>query len=234
MITFPLLNDLAVILGSLFNALGFAVGVALYWYEAKRRKLATAGMTRILVVGAIFGVLAARIVERLAEGAPMGSLFDPLNGGRTIIGGVIGGWLFVEIAKRRMGIRVSTGPLWAVALPAGEAFGRIGCLISGCCYGKKCDLPWAIPMHGEMRHPSQIYLAVSAALIFVIVWIMRDKTRVFPLYLALWSASRFTIEFFREPVTPTNGLSTAQYACLGVFAVAVYLFKKPILEQAHE
>lgn len=215
------------ILGTLFNAAGFAVGIALYWYEARRRNLATSGMTRILIAGAIGGVLIARIVERIAEGGSMITLFDPANGGRTIIGGVIGGWLAVEIAKRRMGIRVSTGPLWAVALPAGEAFGRIGCYFNGCCYGKQCDLPWAIQQHGALRHPTQIYLAVSAAAIFAVVWAMRDRTHIFPMYLVLWSTSRFMIEFFREPMTPTNGLSTAQYACLGILALGLYLYRKP-------
>lgn len=213
-------------LGTLFNSLGFAVGIGLYWYEARRRNLATVGMTRILIIGAIAGVLIARVVERLAEGSNLIGALDPVNGGRTIIGGVLGGWLAVEIAKRRMGIKTSTGPLWAVALPAGEALGRVGCWFNGCCFGQKCDLPWALEQHGAMRHPTQLYLAASAAVIFCLVWCLRDKTKPFPLYLVLWSASRFIIEFFREPVTPTNGLTTAQYACAAIFAYGCYLFSK--------
>ena len=77
-----------VLLGSAFNAVGFAVGIALYWYEAKRRNLATNGMTQILVIGAIAGVLLARLIERLVEGSNLLGVFDLLGGGRTIIGGV--------------------------------------------------------------------------------------------------------------------------------------------------
>ena len=215
-----------VVIGSLFNALGYAVGGALYWYEAKRRKLATEGISRIVLIGAIAGVLLARLVERIAEGGQFASLLDPTNGGRTILGGVIGGWIAVEITKRRMGIRTSTGPLWAVALPAGEFFGRIGCWFNGCCYGRACSLPWAVRQHGEMRHPTQFYLALSAAAIFGIVWWGRDRIRVFPLYLVLWSLSRFVIEFFREPVGHANGLNSAQVACAVVFAAGCYLFMK--------
>jgi len=215
-----------VLLGSAFNAVGFAVGIALYWYEAKRRNLATNGMTQILVIGAIAGVLLARLIERLVEGSNLLGVFDLLGGGRTIIGGVIGGWVAVEIAKRRMGIRASTGPMWAVALPAGEFFGRIGCWFNGCCYGKVCSLPWGVEQHGAMRHPTQFYLAASALAIFVIVWFTRDRTRPFPLYVILWSSSRFVIEFFREPVGPAKTLSTAQIACIGLFAFGCYLFAK--------
>ena len=224
----------SVVIGSLFNALGYAVGGLLFWHEAKRRKLATEGMARIVLIGAVAGVLLARLAERLAEGGSYASLLDPSNGGRTILGGVIGGWIAVEITKRRMGIRTSTGPLWAVALPAGEFFGRIGCWFNGCCFGKVCALPWAVNSHDAIRHPTQFYLAASAAAIFGVVWWGRDRVRVFPLYLVLWSASRFTIEFFRESVGHSNGINTAQIACLGIFAVGIYLFVKPRVEVKNE
>jgi phosphatidylglycerol---prolipoprotein diacylglyceryl transferase len=215
-----------VIIGSLFNAFGYAVGGFLYWHEAKRRKLATDGMARIVLIGAVAGVLLARLVERMSEGGHWLSFLDPISGGRTILGGVIGGWLAVEITKRRMGIRTSTGPLWAVALPAGEFFGRIGCWFNGCCFGRVCTLPWAVHQQGDNRHPTQFYLAASAAIIFAIVWSLRDKVKVFPLYLLLWSSSRFGIEFLREPVKPTNGINPAQIACIGLFILGCYLFTK--------
>ncbi|MEI7984914.1 MAG: prolipoprotein diacylglyceryl transferase family protein [Armatimonadota bacterium] len=216
-----------VVVGSIFNALGYAVGAFLYWHEAKRRKLATDGMSRIVMIGAVAGVLLARLVERIAEGGHLVTMLDPSSGGRTILGGVIGGWIVVEISKRKMGIRTSTGPLWAVSLPAGEFFGRIGCWFNGCCFGKVCTLPWAVSSHDAMRHPTQFYLAASAALIFGVVWWGRDRVRVFPLYLVLWSTSRFIIEFYREAVGPSNGVNTAQIACLGLFAVGIFLFVKP-------
>ncbi|MEI8282957.1 MAG: prolipoprotein diacylglyceryl transferase family protein, partial [Armatimonadota bacterium] len=62
------------------------------------------------------------------------------------------------------------------------------------------------------------------------VWWARDRTRVFPLYLLLWSSSRFIIEFFREPAKPGGGIGLAQWACLGVFALGIYLYIKPVSE----
>ncbi|MBI1332966.1 MAG: hypothetical protein GC165_08805 [Armatimonadetes bacterium] len=219
------------LVGPAFTGLGFVVGVIVYWLEARRRNLATEGMTRILLFGAIGGVLIARLIERLVEGANLVGTFDPTSGGRTILGGVVGGWLAVEVAKRRMGIRTSTGPLWALALPAGEFFGRIGCYFNGCCFGKECDLPWAIYQHGALRHPTQIYMAVAALAIFAVVWKLRDRAPIFPIYLVLWSLGRFIIEFFRQPVEPHVGLSLAQKGCLAILALGVYLYAK---EASHE
>ena len=66
-------------------------------------------------------------------------------------------------------VRVRALPLWKVAdilapsVALGYVFGRIGCLFNGCCYGRMCDVPWAIRFpsehetHGQPVHPTQIY-----------------------------------------------------------------------------
>lgn len=208
--------ELTSVLGTLFNGIGVAVGLLVYWFESRRRKLNTDGMAKVAIIGIICGILAARLIERIAEGANFGSMMNPLIGGRTILGGVLGGWIAVEVTKRRMGIRVSTGPLWALAMPIGEFFGRIGCYFNGCCFGKTCSLPWAIYQHGEMRHPTQLYMAGASLAIFVISWTLRDHPKVFPIYMILWAGSRFIIEFFREPAGKPALLSLAQIACLAI------------------
>lgn len=208
--------ELTSLIGTIFNGIGVAAGLLVYWLESRRRKLNTDGMAKVAIIGILCGILAARLIERLAEGGDFGSMLNPLVGGRTILGGVLGGWLAVELTKRRMGITVSTGPLWAVAMPLGEFFGRVGCYFNGCCFGRACSLPWAIYQHGEMRHPTQLYLAGSSLAIFGISWALRDHPKVFLIYMMLWAGSRFFIEFFREPVGRSGGMSLAQYACLGI------------------
>jgi phosphatidylglycerol:prolipoprotein diacylglycerol transferase len=63
-------------------------------------------------------------------------------------------------------------PVWKIAdilapsIALGSVFGRIGCLLNGCCYGRACDLPWAIHFpadhetHGAGVHPTEIYDAL--------------------------------------------------------------------------
>jgi phosphatidylglycerol:prolipoprotein diacylglycerol transferase len=136
------------------------------------------------------------------------------------------GWVAVEIAKRRLGIRRSTGDLFALALPAGEAVGRIGCYLNGCCYGTECASPIAVYQHGAYRHPAQLYTAVVAASIFgVLLWVDRRASGqsptapyrqgdLFRLYLLLFGATRFLLEFVRENNTFWLGMTPMQWFCL--------------------
>src|SRR5207247_6012464 len=126
------------------------------------------------------GVLGAKVTEwGLGHWQTLAShpatMLDPRLGGRTIIGGVLAGWLAVEIAKWRLGIRRSTGDLFALALPAGEAVGRIGCFFNGCCYGVPSHVPWAVFQHGAWRHPTQFYAALLAAALFGLLVMLRNR-----------------------------------------------------------
>src|ERR1044071_993758 len=117
-----------------------------------------------------------------------------------------------------MGIRRSTGDLFALALPAGEAVGRIGCFFNGCCYGvpvARGSVPWAIFQHGAWRHPAQLYSAAAALLLLVLLLAVRDRLPregdLFKAYRLLFGASRLLIEFWRERPALLAGLSLAQW-----------------------
>jgi phosphatidylglycerol:prolipoprotein diacylglycerol transferase len=102
--------------------------------------------------------------------------------------------------------RVSLSLIIDIAAPSialGQAIGRIGCLMSGCCFGAPTNVPWAVrfPFLEHARHPTQIYESLATFGIFlVLLWFRKRKTangQVAWLYLVLYSAARFVIEFFR-------------------------------------
>lgn len=210
--------------GEAWTIAGFLVGAGVFLLEARRRRLATEGFGWLALAGLCGGVLGAKLGEWGLNHADVlashpTAFLNPQSGGRTIIGGVLGGWLCVEIVKRRLGIKRSTGDLFALALPAGEAVGRIGCYFNGCCFGVRCDLPWAIYGHGAWRQPSQFYLSAGALALFALLYAMRGKLPegdLFKLYLIGFGASRFVLEFARERSVGLGGLSTAQWVCLGL------------------
>ena len=205
-------------LGYLFNVLAFGVGAFVYWSEAKRRKLHPGMMRELALVGALAGIVAAALTQWVVNAAVHGP--DPqAAGGRTIIGGVLGGWLGVELTKRRLHIPISTGPLWALAIAAGEAVGRIGCWFHGCCYGKVCALPWAVWQHDAWRHPTQFYLSGAAALSFLALWRMRDRADLFLWGLLFWSLSRVVIEPLRASSSQAPGLAVGVCALVFIYAV---------------
>ena len=114
--------------------------------------------------------------------------------------------------------------LFALALPAGEAVGRIGCFFNGCCYGTVCDLPWAVEQHGALRHTAQLYTALISLGIFLLLLKYRAKLPregdLFKLYLLLFGSSRFLLEFLRQNDTFWFGLTPMQWFCLELMVVA--------------
>lgn len=216
------------VLGELFTALGYAVGAVVFFLAARRRGIATEGIGYIALAGLCGGVFGARLTEWVLGHGPLivehpDAFLNPAVGGRTIIGGVLAGWMAVEIAKRRLGIRRSTGDLFALAVPAGEAVGRIGCFFNTCCYGTVCDLPWAVYQHGAWRHPTQLYSSVAAAAVFYLLFRLRDRMPregdLFRCYLVLYGVTRLTIEFFRERALGFGSLSLAQWVSLELIIV---------------
>ena len=192
-------------------ALGYLTGLFAFVLMARRRNMATAGIMALMGAGLIGGLVGANLAQWVLGG----------TAGKTVLGGIAGGYLCVILYKRHLGITRSTGDLFAVAVSAGEAVGRWGCFTGGCCYGKACALPWAVSQHGELRHPTQLYL--SAANAFILVILLRcDRLRppentLFYLQGVLYCAARFTIEFFRDGPAPVWGLTVAQWACVAGF-----------------
>jgi phosphatidylglycerol:prolipoprotein diacylglycerol transferase len=221
-------------LGEFFTFLGYLVGALVLFLEARRRNLATTGMRLVALCGVAGGVLGARLSEWIFGAANTllahpSAILDPRNGGKSLVGGLIFGWLSVEIAKRKLGIRRSTGDLWALALPAGEAVGRIGCTFNECCFGTPFSGVGAVFQHSEWRYPTQIYSSLAAALLFGVLLALREKMPregdLFRLYLLLYGLSRFAIEAFRERNFVFASFSTVQLICLetAVFAAITLL-----------
>jgi phosphatidylglycerol:prolipoprotein diacylglycerol transferase len=210
-------------LGELLTLLSYLVGAAVFVWAARRRKLATEGMAILAAVGFASGIVGAKLTQTLASGLPLATVANP--GGRALLGGLVFGWLGVEVAKRAMGIRRSTGDLFALALPAGETIGRLGCHFNGCCYGIPWNGPGAVSQHGASRFPSQLLSALVAAGIFVFLLTAskREKLRegdLFRLYLMLFGLTRFGLEFVRWRESTVAGLSPMQWFCLDLIVIA--------------
>jgi prolipoprotein diacylglyceryltransferase len=145
-------------------------------------------------------------------------LFSP--GGKTIVGGLLGGWLGVELVKRVSGIRRRTGDLFALPLCVGIAVGRVGCLIAGLAddtYGKPTSLPWAVDLgDGIGRHPVQIYEILFLVLVGIVVsrkWKLPEGAR-FRIFLGSYLAWRVAIDFLK-PQPLVGGMNVIQWAAVG-------------------
>jgi phosphatidylglycerol:prolipoprotein diacylglycerol transferase len=197
----------------------YVVAAAVFWWMARRRGMATDATARVMAAGLIGGLAGANLLQVLATGLP----------GKTIEGGIAGGWLAVVWAKRYLGITRPTGDLFALAIPAGEAIGRIACFVGGCCYGKAAGVAWAVYDHDAWRHPTQLYLSLAAASCFAVLLAVERRgllpeNGLFYLGGMLFCADRFTVEFFRDVAVTPLDLTLAQLGCCAGFAFFAWKF----------
>jgi prolipoprotein diacylglyceryltransferase len=210
------------------EALAYAAGYAVYRLSRARYGDVVAEPQRWAVLAAAaVGALAGSRLLGLAEHWPavraawesrrlFALMVSP--GGKTIVGGLLGGWLGVELIKRASGIRRRTGDLFALPLCVGIAVGRIGCFIAGLAddtCGKATQLPWAVDFgDGIGRHPVQLYEIVFLALLGFVVSTKADlpEGARFRIFLCGYLAWRLAIDFLK-PQPLIAGLNLIQWAC---------------------
>jgi prolipoprotein diacylglyceryltransferase len=226
-----------------FETLAYAAGYALF-----RRRRASHGdvvaepQRWTVFAGAAVGGLAGSRILGLAEQWPTvfaawhaGHLLQLLisPGGKTIVGGLLGAWMGVELVKKVSGIRLRTGDLFALPLCVGIAIGRIGCFIAGLdddTFGKPTSLPWAVDLgDGIGRHPVQLYEILVLALIAFAVTrrsVLPEGAR-FRIFLASYLGWRFAIDFLK-PQPLVAGLNLIQWSCLaGLIVLSIGWLRTP-------
>lgn len=157
-----------------------------------------------------------------------------LLAGRVVLGGILVGCLYGTWLFRRHKLpvlAVSDAALTGVAF--GMGFGRLGCLASGCCYGKPTDWAWGITFHDPQAHalsgtpldvalhPTQLVLfAAGMAMFGVLYWAFgrrRFDGQVAALFFMIAGVTRFLAELLRgDPRGATAGLATSQWIGIGM------------------
>lgn len=132
------------------------------------------------------------------------------NGGFVFLGGLIfcliTGFIFAKLRKINF---TEWADFFTPLFSLSHALGRIGCFLSGCCFGSQCALPWAY----AGRHPTALYLAIGEFFIFLLLLWVEKKQRslfvqkeqgsqfggsLFAKWLLLHSLLRFNVEYFRD------------------------------------
>lgn len=159
--------------------------------------------------------------------------------GFVLYGGIIAGAMSCIFLCKIEGMNV-----WKVTdeiasiVPLGQGIGRVGCFVSGCCYGKQTNgLLHIIYSHPGSRAPQgiplipvQLYEAIFDVLLFLFLSYGLKKERTLHLtsglYLLLYSMFRFIIEFFRGDAVRGiwGGLSTSQWISLMCLPMILFFF----------
>lgn len=177
------------------------------------------------------GMLGAKLPFALAD--PQGPLCTQawFSDGKTILFGLVGGYLGVEIAKALLDVRVKTGDSFAVPVAAAIGLGRFGCFVGGCCYGLPTALPWGVDFgDGLRRHPTQLYEVVFHFSAAAVLWGL-EQGELFPrqrfkLYLVAYCLYRFLSEFLRPEVRLWGGLTGYQWTALALLPIIAVLWRQ--------
>ncbi|MCX5677681.1 MAG: prolipoprotein diacylglyceryl transferase [Candidatus Omnitrophica bacterium] len=212
-------------------AVGFSLAAFLVYRRAPKFGMDRDKMIDYLILLLISGVVGARALYVLLNlGYYMADPMEILNlsgGGLVWYGGFIAALLasiwFLKIKKL---------DFWPVAdliapyIALGQAFGRVGCYLNGCCYGiiAPCNF-----IFGE-RQPTQIYSSILLLIIFIVLVRWQDRRRfkgeIFLDYCALYSCKRFFIEFLRgDNPRIFSGLTMSQLISAAVFLTVLIVFK---------
>lgn len=172
--------------------------------------------------------------------------------GKTILGGIFGGYLAVEFAKWIFQIRVKTGDSFALPIAIAVGVGRIGCFMAGCCFGNVTEVPWGIHFETAsdppevLRHPTQLYEVafhwIAAVVLLVAAkrrWVEGNQLKA---YLIVYLAFRFFTEWLRPESVILLNLTSYQIASALLMTVLIVLWRwdrnlvsqqEPTLEPLH-
>ena len=238
---------------------GFLLGMMVLNVQAEKRHVDTATVADLSVACVIGGIAGARLLFVLinyryyAENPAQIIRID--QGGLVFYGGFFGAFLSTGWLVRRYKLPFWTiGDIFALAIPAGQAVGRMGCLVNGCCFGHPTESGPAIQytnqaveviinaqkQRGELNPdgfdtqclpvvPAQIYQGLINVGIFVALLVaarhVKRPGRLFALFMILYAAARFFNEFNRgDYLTYHFGLTPGQVICLFVLPAGIALF----------
>jgi len=139
---------------------GSVAGIALAVHRAQQAGVAAEEILGLAVAMFLCGVVGARLFyvveywnERIRHDdwlATLKAAASFTEGGLVIYGALIGGMIaFAAYVRRRRLPGLAMADIIAPGMVVGLAFGRIGCLLNGCCYGGEADVPWAVTFPRE-------------------------------------------------------------------------------------
>lgn len=220
----------------LMIAIGVITALFIGDRRAKKRGLNPDEIWNLTLVCALFGFLGAKLLFVIVEWK---SFFqDPIsvlsNTGFVVYGGIIAGILAGYIWCRiRKLVFLDYFDIVLPSVAVAQGFGRLGCFMAGCCYGRETDSAFAIVFHnseyapnGVGLIPTQLISAAGMMIIACILFIYARKPvkqgRVGCLYLILYSLGRFFVEFLRNDYRGEIGiLSTSQFISVFILIVGI-------------
>jgi phosphatidylglycerol:prolipoprotein diacylglycerol transferase len=221
-------------------AIGIIAALILFNHRVKKRGYDEDSMFNMAILAIILGVVGGKllyIITELKSIIENPSQLKDFGSGFVIYGSIIGGVLGVYIYCRKKGWNMlKVFDLVIPSLPLAQGFGRLGCFLAGCCYGRETNSFIGVKFKegslgpvGANVLPTQIFSSVFDFLLALfLLWYdkkERKDGKVFSLYLIIYGMGRFAIEFIRNDPRGNIGiLSTSQFISLFIVLLGVIIY----------
>ena len=232
-------------------AAGFLAALLMTLRRSKKRGYDEDIIWGIFFCAIIGGMLGTRILYYIVEIPEImkdpSILWDFKNGYVVyggIIGGILVGWLYCRIKKLKF---LEYFDLMMPSIALAQGFGRIGCFLAGCCYGKETSGPLAVTFtnsdfapNNVALIPTQIYSGfLDFAHFLLLLYVAKHKKadgQVAACYLIFYSIGRFVIEFFRGDIERGSVavLSTSQFISIFTTVAGIILLLTVVKKQKQE
>jgi prolipoprotein diacylglyceryltransferase len=223
----PLVLGFKINIHLILEYLAFFLAFRYYLYLRKRKtdSITTSNRLSIILGAALGALIGSRVVGLLENPTIKFSLenFIQILNTKTIMGGLFGGLLGVELAKNIIGEKQSSGDLFVFPIILGIFIGRIGCFLSGVnefTYGKETTSAFGMDLgDGLMRHPTSLYELIFLIILFFVLKKIQKKVLLkngdlFKIFMLSYFGFRFFIEFLKPNVFYVFGLSSIQILCV--------------------
>ena len=226
------------------ETLAYFLGYRYYAYLRRHTNDKISTENRLIIfIGAAFGAFVGSHIVGVLENPALLSRFNIIYfmGNKTIVGGMLGGLIGVELTKKKIGVTVSSGDMMVYPLILAMIIGRTGCFLAGLedgTYGVASKLPWAINFgDGIRRHPTNLY----EILFWIMLWIVLktiEKRRhftdgsKFKLFMVSYLLFRLLDEFIKPDYFFSFGLSVIQLVCIAgiLYYYKVFLYPSKLIK----
>jgi phosphatidylglycerol---prolipoprotein diacylglyceryl transferase len=237
---------------AIFEITAFAAGFRYFLFLRRKQSDPIPESNRIwIIIGAAAGAfIFSRLIGALENPigwlkAPNSWLYFYMN--KTIVGGLLGGLMTVEMTKYFLKERASSGDLFTYPLLLAIIIGRLGCFTMGVhepTFGLSTTLPWAMDLgDGVLRHPVAIYEIIFLLTVWLSLNIIERKALFpmgmrFKIFMVVYLIFRFLLDYIKPAHPILLNLSTIQLACLAgllyYYRTLILLVFKPAKLVMHE
>lgn len=233
-----------ILLHSICELLGVMLGYRYYLFLKRKNTdiISTENRLWILAFAALGAVLGSHIIGSLENVPEWSHVANPLKyfwGNKTLLGGLLGGLVFVEMIKKMIGEKQNSGDLFVFPLLLAIIIGRIGCFSAG-VYENTFGIPTSLLTgmdlgDGVRRHPVALYEVLFLLLLWPIFYKLQASKQLangalFKLFMISYCVFRFLLDFIKPGWHFLFGLGTIQLTALfGLLYYIRYIIQPSLL-----